>query len=143
MILLKFLDYQPYICGTMYMAQEVVEVVRPIIYPLLLLTTPLKNSSHYVELGRRRWGRRNWWNWNWEWGRRWGEEEVGAEELVELGVGQRRTGGTRSEERRGVEAEVEAEEEVGGKSGTSGTRSGTGPSGDLLVLDLLTLDLED
>jgi hypothetical protein len=28
---------------------------------------------------------------------RWGAEEVGAEELVELGVRQRRTGGTRSE----------------------------------------------
>jgi hypothetical protein len=70
MILLKFLGLSAIYLWNVYMAQEVVEVVRPIIYPLLLLTTPLKNSSHYVELGRRRWGRRNWWNWNWEWGRR-------------------------------------------------------------------------
>jgi hypothetical protein len=67
-----------------------------------------------VELGRRRWGEELW-NWNWEWGRRrrWGEEEVGRRELVELG-------GT----------EEEPEKLVNWGSGGGGSEAGGGSGGE-------------
>jgi hypothetical protein len=60
------------------------------------------------EVGARRWGRRNWWNWEWDGGGNWRTELGGRREVVEAGV--------------------EAEEEVEEEKVAQGTGSGgTGP----------------